>query len=273
MPHRRSLAVVFTDLDATLLDHHDYGWTAAQPALDALAARDVPVCIVTSKTAAEVAALRIELGNGHPFAVENGGAVAVPRGYFDGVACDAQTPVDIITLGAPRDALRALAVSLRERYDFRFTGFGDMDAEAVIAATGLDHDSACRALERSASEPLLWQDSDVACDAFTQAVAAAGYVTRVGGRFVHVLGHAHKGDALDWLRSRYAARDGSILAIALGDSGNDADMLAAADIGYWIARPDGSHYGTAGGAIRHAAGIGPAGWAAAIEELIARHEI
>ena len=273
MPHRRSPAVVFTDLDATLLDHHDYGWTAAQPALDALAARDVPVCIVTSKTAAEVAALRIELRNGHPFAVENGGAVAVPRGYFDGVACGADTPVELTTLGAPREELVELATVLRARHGFRFQGFAEMSADDVIAATGLDRPGAGRALERNASEPLLWQDSDSARERFMTAVEAAGYVAREGGRFVHVLGHAHKGDALDWLCSRYAARDGSILAIALGDSGNDADMLAAADIGYWIARPDGSHYGAAGGAIRHAAGIGPGGWRAAIEELIARQEI
>lgn len=273
MPCRRSPAVIFTDLDATLLDHHDYGWAAARPALDVLAEREVPVCIVTSKTAAEVQALRRELGNGHPFAVENGGAVAVPCGYFDGVPCDANTPVELTNLGAPRDELVALASALRERDGFRFTGFAEMNASDVIAATGLDRDGAERALERDASEPLLWQDSDSARERFMRTVEAKGYVARVGGRFVHVLGQAHKGDALAWLRARYVAARGAILAIALGDSGNDADMLAAADIGYWVARPDGSHYGAPGGSIRHAGGIGPAGWAAAIDELIAQHHI
>ncbi|MES1950754.1 mannosyl-3-phosphoglycerate phosphatase [Salinisphaera sp. S4-8] len=269
----RSSAVVFTDLDATLLDHHDYDWQPAAQALAMLAAHDVPVCIVTSKTAAEVARLRVELGNGHPFAVENGGAVALPRGYFEGARCDADTPLELVTLGAERARLRALVERLRAQHGFRFTGFGDMDIADVVDATGLDRDGAAQALERQASEPLLWQDSEAALEAFREAVEDEGLCVRVGGRFVHVLGNAHKGDALNWLRARYERAHGPILAIALGDSGNDTDMLDAADIGYWVARPDGSYYGAATGHIRHARGIGPAGWADAIEALIANHEI
>jgi len=269
----RSSAVVFTDLDATLLDHHDYSWQAAGEALALLAAHEVPVCIVTSKTAAEVAALRCELANGHPFATENGGAVAVPQGYFEGARCDANTPLAVTTLGAEREILRALVERLRAKHGFRFTGFGDMGVDDVIEATGLDREAAAKALDRAASEPLLWQDSEDALDTFCGAVEAAGLAVRVGGRFVHVLGQADKGDALTWLRARYERAHGPILAVALGDSGNDADMLEVADIGYWVARPDGSYHGSAMGHIRHARGIGPAGWAEAITALIAHHEI
>jgi len=269
----RSQGVVFTDLDATLLDHDSYSWQAAAPALRTLAERGIPVCLVTSKTAAEVVALREALGNGHPFAVENGGAVAVPQHYFDGQPCDAATPLITTTLGADYAELRALAVRLRDTHGYRYTGFGDMDDADVQAATGLDPASAARARARRASEPLLWQDNDAALADFEARVAEAGYVTRTGGRFVHLLGHAHKGDALRWLRARFTDAHGAILAIALGDSGNDADLLAAADIGYWVARPDGSHYAPPGAAIRHAGGIGPRGWAAAIDELIANREI
>lgn len=262
--------VVFTDLDATLLDHDSYSWQPAAPALAALAERRVPVCIVTSKTVAEVAALRRELGNGHPFAVENGGAVAVPRGYFEGTVTDADTPCETVALGADYARLRALAVALRDAHGYRYTGFGDMDDAAVAAATGLDRQAAARARARSASEPLLWQDSDDALADFEARVTAAGCSLRRGGRFVHVLGRADKGDALRWLRARYErSRRGPILAVALGDSGNDADMLAAADIGYWVARADGSYYAPEQGHTRHADGIGPQGWAAAIHALIA----
>lgn len=269
MPECRSRHVVFTDLDATLLDHQDYGWRAAAGALGALAARGVPLCIVTSKTQAEVRRLRAELGNGHPFAVENGGAIAVPRGYFEGADCDAHTPVEVTVLGAAYPELQALADDLRARHGFRFTSLAQMSVDAVIEATGLDAASARRARSRRASAPLLWQDGNSARAEFERAVAQAGYTTRVGGRFVHVLGHAHKGDALAWLHARYQKRDGATRTIALGDSANDADMLAAADIGFWVARPDGTYQAPAGGSIRHAQGIGPAGWAAAIEALIA----
>ncbi|MEM7522055.1 MAG: mannosyl-3-phosphoglycerate phosphatase, partial [Pseudomonadota bacterium] len=36
---------VFTDLDGTLLDHETYHWTAAAPALAALAAVNAPVIL------------------------------------------------------------------------------------------------------------------------------------------------------------------------------------------------------------------------------------
>lgn len=266
-------SVVFTDLDATLLDHHHYSWQPAAHALAALAARDIPVCIVTSKTVAEVKALRAQLGNAHPFAVENGGAVAVPRGYFAAQPVTPDTPVELTTLGADYDTLRSLAVTLRNAHGYRFQGFGDMDVGDVRAATGLDAAAAAQAMDRQASEPLLWQDSDEALADFSARVRRAGYTTREGGRFVHVLGHAHKGDALNWLRSRFMGACGAILAVALGDSGNDADMLDAADIGYWVARSDGTYYRPADGSIRHAEGIGPNGWARAIETLIAGGEI
>lgn len=270
-PH--SQPVVFTDLDATLLDHDSYDWSPAAGALAALAERDVPVCICTSKTAAELRVLRRQLGNEAPFAAENGGLVAVPRGYFE--PDGAPDPDDLVTttLGAERRVLRELAVALREAHGYRYTGFGDMSVAEVIEATGLDHESAAAAKARDASEPLLWQDSEAAEKEFAARVEAVGFTTRRGGRFVHLLGRADKGDALTWLKQRFVAMRGPILAIALGDSANDADMLAAADIGYWVARPDGRYQAPATGTIRHASGIGPTGWAAAIEALIDNQEI
>lgn len=266
-------AVVFTDLDATLLDHHSYDWSPAVPALSRLAERGIPVCLCTSKTAAEVGELRRALGNTAPFAAENGSVVAVPRGYFDPSGVADPQDLEITTLGAAYDELRALAVALRETHGYRYTGFGDMSVADVMAATGLDSQAAAAAQRRDASEPLLWQDSPTAEADFAARVVAAGQTTRRGGRFVHLLGRADKADALEWLRQRFAAAYGPILAVALGDSANDADMLAAADIGYWVAKPDGSYQAPAAGSIRHAPGIGPVGWAAAIDALLDNNEI
>lgn len=272
MMTRSRYPVVFTDLDATLLDHDRYDWSPAAEALAALAAREIPVCLCTSKTVAEARDLRAQLGNTAPFAAENGGVVAVPAGYFAPSRTNARagdaSALELTTLGASYAVLRKLAVDLRRAHGYRFVGFGDMTIADIQTATGLDATAAAAARQRDASEPLLWQDDAAAEQDFTARVAAAGATTRRGGRFLHVLGHAGKGDALAWLRARYDAVYGPILAIALGDSANDADMLAAADIGWWVARPDGRYHAPAAGHIRHASGIGPAGWAAAIQSLI-----
>ena len=45
--------VIFTDLDGTLLDHENYSFRMALPALDLLRRRGVPVVPVSSKTAPE----------------------------------------------------------------------------------------------------------------------------------------------------------------------------------------------------------------------------
>ena len=74
--------IVFTDLDGTLLDHHTYSYVPAAPVLERLEAEGHPLILNSSKTRDEMVALRAEFGNRHPFVVENGGAVCVPREYF-----------------------------------------------------------------------------------------------------------------------------------------------------------------------------------------------
>ena len=259
-------AVIFTDMDATLLDHETYDWQPAAAVLSMLAARGVPVCLCTSKTAAEVREWQRRLRLNSPFAAENGAVVGLPPDIKTGTAGTR------VVLGQARDSLQALAYRLRRDKRYRFTGFGEISIEAIRAATGLGAADAALAAQREASEPLLWQDTEAAAEAFSADVAAAGAMTRAGGRFLHVLGHADKATALVWLRQRFEA-DGPILAVALGDSDNDRTMLESADIGYWVAKADGRYHAPAAGHIRHAGGIGPTGWAAAIHDMIERNEL
>ena len=69
-------------MDGSLLDHHNYRFDAAIPTLEKLAKLNVPVIPTTSKTEAEVLALRLQLKNNHPFIIENGAAVLIPVNYF-----------------------------------------------------------------------------------------------------------------------------------------------------------------------------------------------
>jgi mannosyl-3-phosphoglycerate phosphatase len=46
--------VVFSDLDGSLLDHHDYSWQPAREAVDKLAQSRAPLILARSKTATEM---------------------------------------------------------------------------------------------------------------------------------------------------------------------------------------------------------------------------
>ena len=53
--------LVFTDMDGTLLDHHDYSYAPALNMLDILKGRHIPVIPTTSKTKAELDSLMGDL--------------------------------------------------------------------------------------------------------------------------------------------------------------------------------------------------------------------
>ena len=76
------MRLIFTDLDGSLLDHNTYSFAPAAELLLELEQQQIPVIPVTSKTRAEVMALRQTLHNEHPFIIENGAAICIPKQYF-----------------------------------------------------------------------------------------------------------------------------------------------------------------------------------------------
>lgn len=269
-------AVIYTDLDGTLLDHCTYDWSPARPALEALTEKGIPVVFVTSKTLAETLEVRAAMGNMHPFVVENGGMIGVPRGYFaDQPSCSAPGELEVDWPGPAYAHVLSVLGDLRGQ-GFRFRGFTDMSDAEVASLTGLDEAAAARARQREASEPLVWEDSEQALKRFRAALRARGLQVCRGGRFLHVLGRVDKGQALRRLHARFRRQDGAgtVLALALGDSPNDLDMLGAADAGVLVGRTDGSYAAAEDlPGLRHAPGIGPAGWRQGIEWFLAEYDL
>jgi mannosyl-3-phosphoglycerate phosphatase len=221
--------IVVTDLDGTLLNHHDYSWQGAEPALRALDRRGVPVVFCSSKTRAEIEVLRRETGNRSPFISENGGAVFLPAqgyGYLAG-----QLPREgdylVIRLGSPYaelvDALRHSAADT----GCRVRGFADATEDEVAAWCEFSAAEAHFAMQREYDEPFLMEDGDG--NALAAAIEARGFNTTRGGRFWHILGANDKGSALRRLRSAFAAAGVPVSVAALGDSPNDIPLLELAD--------------------------------------------
>ncbi|MCR9123243.1 MAG: HAD-IIB family hydrolase [Phyllobacteriaceae bacterium] len=252
--------IVFTDLDGTLLDHGTYDWRPAEPALAALREQSVPLILASSKTAAEMAPLRAELGFAHcPSIVENGAGILPADGTQQG-AGDTR-------YSALRAALDRVPADLRRH----FSGFGDMGVAGIMDATGLPEDAARLAADRRFSEPGLWAGTDEDMARFTDALAALGGQARSGGRFVTLSFGGTKAGRMAEITD--ALFDGvQPFTVALGDAPNDTEMLLAADRAFIVANPHGTPLpplaGEDDGTITRTAEPGPAGWNAAVLSVL-----
>ncbi len=224
-----AIYLVVTDLDGTLLDHDDYSYDAALPALQLLEELRIPVVLASSKTRSEILALREELGNEHPFIVENGAAVYVPEGYFAGApdGCMSADGFLFREFVPRRDTWTALLATLRERFPGSFQDFATAGIDELVAMTGLSREQAARANEREYSEPVQWRGSDTDLEVFLGALGEAGARCLRGGRFISVAGDSDKGMAWRWLREQYrrAAASHEVFDLGLGDGQNDAPLL------------------------------------------------
>ncbi|MEM9254541.1 MAG: HAD-IIB family hydrolase [Pseudomonadota bacterium] len=234
-------ALVFTDLDGCLLDHDSYSFDAALPALDRLDELQIPVVFNSSKTKAEMLSLRRTLRNQHPFISENGAGVFMPLHYFEQQPAGTKSLDDfwVREFGVRRSDCRQVLDRLRVPFQGQFTAFSDLDTQGIAQLTGLDAAAAQRSAQRDFSEPVHWLGDEAGRQKFVDAVRANGLQTLQGGRFLTLGGAANKGAAMTWLRAQYARawRDQDIEVLAIGDSGNDVDMLEAASHALLVRSP------------------------------------
>ncbi|MBF6637202.1 mannosyl-3-phosphoglycerate phosphatase-related protein [Rouxiella silvae] len=267
MPYLDDNLLVFTDLDGSLLDHHSYSWQPAQEWLNRLSAAQVPVILTTSKTAAEVAQLQQQLMlTQHPFIAENGAMISLPTDWPG----KKESPTGHI-IGASYEEIRHTLITLRQRYDFEFRGFGDVSPQQVVDWTGLELADAKLAMQREASEPLIWFGNELDFARFEKYLREENLALTRGGRFWHVMGkEAGKGPAVEWLSQQYQQPSGKpVVSIGLGDGPNDIGMLNATDYAVVIL----GHHTHAmplekeNGAFRTTQ-RGPEGWKQGLDHLI-----
>lgn len=224
--------VVFTDLDGTLLNHHDYRHDAAMPLIQQLQEAQIPVIPVTSKTRCEVESWVTRLGLTNPFVVENGSGILIPQDYSGfQIPIDASGLYHVITLGCSYAEARQGLRQLEQVLDQTLQGFGDLATAEIQALTSLSQEEAQLAQTREFSEPFV-PPTGISASALSAAAQTLGFRILTGGRFCHLIGqNAGKGKAVQWLVQQYqnVHPQHLITTMGLGDSPNDLEMLEVVD--------------------------------------------
>jgi mannosyl-3-phosphoglycerate phosphatase len=233
--------LVVTDMDGSLLNHHDYNYAAAVPVLEKLEQREIPVILNTSKTYAELKQWVADLNLKHPFIVENGSAIFVPEDYFpqtyiDQYLGDAEKHDNylVLVIGEPIERLNDFVKKINPPA----VNFTTCSVEKAVELTDLSEDAAQRAQTRMFTVPLAFETREQEVE-FTKTARIAGFNCLRGGRFLHVQGYCHKGFSMQTLKQLYQGNhELSYGLIALGDSNNDQAMLDHADIPVVVKSPN-----------------------------------
>jgi len=239
--------IVSTDLDGTLLDHFNYEWKAAVPAIKFLQSQDIPIIFNTSKTLAEVLSLQLLIGVSGPAIIENGSALALPTRFESALLPSIDTgrlkrkdDHILVNFGRDRKEILKFINIQKQEYGNILEGYDNWTLATVAAKTGLTIDEARLSADKHFSEPFIWLSDERLFKNFCDNAALADLKVLQGGRFFHLQGNTDKAQALQWLQKSLYGKNTSKLPrlICLGDNKNDIHMLNIADYPVCIRSPN-----------------------------------
>ena len=221
--------IIFTDLDGTLLDHKTYSFKSAEKTLNEIKKRKIPLVFCTSKTRAEIEKYRDVLDIKDPFISENGGAIYIPKNYFDfDYSFDKKLQnYNVIELGTQIKKILNIIILLKEK-GYELKTFSDMTETQVSKDCGLNISDARLAKLREYDEVFtilkIEQEKDI-----IKIIKDNGYNVTSGGRYHHIMGNNDKGKAVKILTELFKRKYKKINTIGLGDGKNDLPMLKVVD--------------------------------------------
>ncbi|MEA1917597.1 MAG: HAD-IIB family hydrolase [Campylobacterota bacterium] len=223
--------IIFTDLDGTFLNHHDYSFQDSAESLQKVKLLNIALIFTTSKTKIEVELLQKKVEICEPFIVENGAALFIPRNYqnLNLDSLDDFEEYKILQFGQPYQKI--LEFYNEHKVEFKMRGFSDMSDEELSKLTSLHVKSVKFSKMRDFSEPFILDDES-RVDELKRVASTCNLKITKGGRFYHLIGeNQDKGIAVrksvELFEKLYGEK---ITSIALGDGENDVEMLKSVDV-------------------------------------------
>lgn len=277
MNEKRKRILIFTDLDGTLLDPHDYSFDEALPALEQLRQRRIPLILCSSKTRAELESYQGMMNMDEPFVSENGGALFAPWGYFDRVPerSEKRGRYLVMEFGIPYQKIREGFSEVAAGLDVKPIGFGDLEAEEVSSILNLSIAEAELAREREYDEAFYFPEGlkEEQIRLAERQFSQHGLRLTTGGKLFHLHGDHDKGRAVDSLIRMYGDNwTDEFMTIGLGDSLNDLSLLEAVDVPVLLKKEDGSYQQEIVGKLEAHKTLetGPRGWNRVVLDLLGK---
>jgi mannosyl-3-phosphoglycerate phosphatase family protein len=266
--------VVFTDIDGTLIDLISGKYGESDKLIYTLRENNVPIVLCSAKTFAEQNKIRDDLGLMDPFIVENGGAIIIPKNYFDFQFDIEQTRIKeeqgyiIIELGESTREIRTKLAEIKKKLKIEFKGVADVSIEELSRLATMPIDYAKRMSEREYGETILQiKKSDI--PTFATSIEKMGIKVIHGGRFFDVTMGTDKGKAVSILINLFRKKyRNQIKFFGVGDSANDASMLKLMDVPMVVQKPDSSWSELEIKNVIRLKGIGPEGWKSAFDKIM-----
>jgi mannosyl-3-phosphoglycerate phosphatase len=270
--------LIFTDLDACLLDHRSYSFDPAKEAIELTKKMEIDIIFVTSKTRAETELYRNRISIFKPFIVENGGALFIPEGHFKiNIIGEELAFIENMYLkifGLQNEILVQAMDEIRSETHLKIKSLSDMTIDEISEITFLSQKEAKLAMMREFSEPFQVLGNFSKNDEIKlfELIKSKGLNVTRGGRFYHLMGNNDKGKAALYLANIYRRHfQKDILTIGLGDSRNDIPLLKNSDIPIAVQRPEGEYNPDLLSETDPycSVGIGPIGWNKGILKILA----
>lgn len=270
--------LIFTALEGALIDPRTDSFAGAEEAVYELDRRKIAYILLTSRTREEIEPVRRKLGHNHPFVTENGGGIFFPDGYFSVRIPDVARVARYLSIaqGRPYAEVCEALDDIAEETAVGVAGFHHMSVREIAENTGIKPRNAELARAREFDEPFYFTSADdKAIARFVEAARTRGYDVRRGATFWHFSAKCEPARAVRTIAGLFRESTRTKLRlVGIGGSEEDRAWLSAVNQAVLlpgpgeVSDPSDRSRTTTGTAATMGEAPGPAGWNAAILNII-----
>ena len=270
--------LIFTALEGALIDPRTASFAGAEEAVYELDRRKIAYILLTSRTREEIEPVRRKLGHNHPFVTENGGGIFFPDGYFSVRIPDVARVARYLSIaeGRPYAEVCEALDDIAEETAVGVAGFHHMSVREIAENTGMKPRNAELARAREFDEPFYFTSADdKAIARFVEAARTRGYDVRRGATFWHFSAKCEPARAVRTIAGLFRESTRTKLRlVGIGASEGDRAWLSAVNQAVLlpgpgeVSDPSDRSRTTTGTAATMGEAPGPAGWNAAILNII-----